>query len=514
MNLRDRYDVVIIGSGAAGLCAALAAAHSGAKVAVLEATSALGGTSALSGGLVFAPGTGLATEAGYADDRERVLTYLRAVAGSGGDDGLKVAFVDRAPDTISFLASEGVAFRVTALADYVRDAPGAGIGRVLAPMPFDPSVLGSEADLVRRSPNKPMPTGADWVSGMALIGYLLAACRRRGAETHSGARVRSLVQPAGAGAGAVTGVEVEGHGTVEAGAVVIASAGYEFDDGLRKEHLADPIEGSWSCPGDVGDSLRLAVGAGAALSGLGSAQWYPLLRLSDRYSEGVPVFDDGSPARNLPGSLVVDASGKRFANEGGLFQEFGRQLAENGGQHLPAWLVVDQDFVDKYGERSFGSAGPGTAAWRSATSWRDLAGAIEVDPGALEATIRLFNEAAADGRDPEFGRGSTAFDREWGDSEQEGPAACLAPLQRPPFHATRMYAGSSGTTGGPKVDDKSRVLNEASQPIPGLFAAGNAVSGPFGGVAVASGSTLGPALVFGAIAGRGAAGAPSPAGGT
>jgi 3-oxosteroid 1-dehydrogenase len=510
MNTGERYDVVIIGSGAAGLSAALAAADNGAKVAVLEATATLGGTSALSGGLVFAPRSDQAAEAGYTDERERVLVYLRAVSGSAGEDGLKVAFVDRAPGTISFLTSQGVAFRVTALADYVRDAPGAGVGRVLAPMPLDPSILGPYGELVRRSPIKPVSAGAEWISGMALIGYLLAACRRRGVEFHMDARVRSLVQPSFGGP--VTGVEVDRHGTIDAGAVVIASAGYEFDDDLRKQHLTDPIEGSWSCPGDVGDSLRLAIGAGAALSGLGSAQWYPLLRLSDRYSEGAPVFDDGSPARNLPGSLVVGAAGRRFANEGGLFQEFGRQLAENGGQHLPAWLVVDQRFVDKYGERSFGSGGPGTSSgrratsWHTAASWRDLARAIEVEPGALESTIREFNEAAADGKDPEFGRGSTAFDREWGDSEQEGSAACLAPLQQPPFHATRMYAGSSGTTGGPRVDEKSRVLDEDGQPIPGLFAAGNAVSGPFGGVAVASGSTLGPALVFGEIAGRGAAG--------
>jgi succinate dehydrogenase/fumarate reductase flavoprotein subunit len=505
--MSDRYGVVVIGSGAAGLSAALAAATSGARVAVLESTATLGGTSALSGGLMFAPRTDLAIEAGCADDRDKVLTYLRAVTESSGDDTLKVAFVDKVPETMAFLAAEGVALRVTALPDYVRDAPGAGVGRVLAPMPFDPAGLGTESDVVRRSPTKEIPPGAEWTNGMALIGYLLAACRRHGVELYIGARVRSLLQD-GPGPG-VNGVEVdiEGQGrqTVAADGVVMASAGFEFDDGLKRQYLPDPIEGSWSCPGNVGDSLRLAIGAGAELTGLGSAQWYPLLRLSDRQSEGAPVFDDSSPARNLPGSLVVDATARRFANEGGLFQEFGYQLAHPGGRRLPAWLIVDQRFVDYYGERSFGSRGPGTDAWRSAPSLADLGALIHIDSGRLEATVRRFSEGAADGKDPDFGRGSTAFDQEWGDSERDGPSACLAPLAQPPFHATRIYAGSSGTTGGPKVDQQSRVLDRDGQPIPGLFAAGNAVSGPFGGVAIASGSTLGPAVVFGEIAGRGAA---------
>jgi succinate dehydrogenase/fumarate reductase flavoprotein subunit len=505
--ISDRYGVVVIGSGAAGLSAALAAAISGAQVAVLESTPTLGGTSALSGGLMFAPRTDLATEAGYADDRETVLAYLRAVTGSSGDDTLKIAFVDEAPETIAFLTTEGVALRVTALQDYVREAPGAGVGRVLASMPFDPAGLGPQADLVRRSPTKDVPARAEWTNGMALVGYLLAACRHRGVEVHTGARVRSLVQD-GSG-GRVRGVEVEvgGHGrqSISADGVVIASAGFEFDDGLKQQYLPDPIEGSWSCPGNVGDSIRLAVEAGAELTGLGSAQWYPLLRLSDRQSEGAPVFDDSSPARNLPGSLVVDTTGQRFANEGELFQDFGHQLAHDGGRRLPAWLVVDQRFVDNYGARSFGSRGPGTDSWRSAPSLADLGALIHVDSAGLEATVRRFNEAASDGKDPDFGRGSTAFDQEWGDAERDGPSACLAPLEQPPFHATRIYAGSSGTTGGPRVDHQCRVLGQDGQPIPGLFAAGNAVSGPFGGVAIASGSTLGPALVFGEIAGRGAA---------
>jgi succinate dehydrogenase/fumarate reductase flavoprotein subunit len=505
--IRDDYDVLIVGSGAAGLSAALAAASSGARVAVLEATSTLGGTSALSGGLMFAPCTDLAVQAGYSDDKDSVLTYLRAVTGSAGDDALKDTFVDRAPATIAFLASEGIALRVTALRDYVREATGAGVGRVLAAVPFDPSELGTDSDLVRRSPIKQQPAGVEWTNGMALIGYLLAACRRRNVGLYTGARVRSLVQ--NVPGGRVTGVEVDADGDgrriVNAAAVIIAAAGFEFDEGMRDRYLSGLIEGSWSCPGDTGDSLRLAVGAGAALSGLGSAQWYPLLRLSDRYSEGAPVFDDSSPARNLPGSLVVDSTGRRFANEGGLFQDFGYQLALDRGTRLPAWLIVDQTFVDNYGERSFGSLGPGTEAWHSAASLADLANLIEVRSDVFEDTVRRFGEAAADGKDPDFGRGSSDFDQEWGDSERHGSHACLAPLARAPFHATRMYAGSSGTTGGPQVDQQARVVDEAGNAIPGLFAAGNAVGGPFGGVAIASGSTLGPALVFGEIAGRAAA---------
>ncbi|WP_170322502.1 FAD-dependent oxidoreductase [Acrocarpospora macrocephala] len=491
---RVEQDVVVLGSGAAGLAAALSASSSGARVTVLERTAFIGGTSATSTGLVYAPGSAKMKEKGVTEDLDAALDYLRAVAPQGLDEARAREFLQRAAEVIDFLESHAVPFRPTGLKDYNAGIPGASQSRAVAPESCDPATLGDRAGEIRRSPYRALDNGAEWSGGTALIGHLLRACLRAGVTVLTKARGTELVVESGE----VTGVVADGVTLTAPGGVILATGGFEYNRDLLDRYLPK-VEAAWSSPENTGDGLRLAEAAGAKLAWTGAAQWYALLRLHDEDREGTPKYEDASSARCLPGSIIVDRHGRRFANEGANFHDFGRALAQ---ADLPAWLVIDQRFLDIYGPRCFGDRPPAKDRWFTAATPAELGELIGVD---LADTIARFNVDAAELHDSQFGRGSTEFDQSWGDGDNQGPAACLAPLTRPPLQATRVYAGLSGTNGGPLTDTSGRVLDGAERPIPGLFAVGNAAATFLGDGAPGSGSTLGPGLVYGYLAGRAAA---------
>jgi 3-oxosteroid 1-dehydrogenase len=497
--LADTFDAIIVGSGAAGLCAALTTARAGLRTLVLERTAAIGGTTAMSGGLVYAPGSPLARAAGHDVDRAAVTGYLTAVARRPIDLPLLDAFLDAVPRMVDELLDSGLALRLTGLADYYRNVPGAAVGHVIAAQPVAPAALGDLAGRIRRSPYRDCTP--PWTGGMALVAALVAACTAAGAQIWTRSRVtRVLVE-----SGRVAGVEIDSgqhQVRVRASQVVLASGGYEFNQSLVREWVGETVEGAWSCPGNQGDGLLMAGSAGAALSAMGETQWYPLLRLSDEELDGAALYADASPARNLPGSIIVDSQGNRFANESGQYQDLGRALGSRVPGRRPAWLVMDTTFLEAYRKACFGDRPLEPPHWLTTATPAELAALMGAEPDVLTATLRRFNESAVGGLDPEFGRGENDFDREWGDSSQQGAATCLAPVAQGPFHATRVYAGCSGTTGGPKTDAAARVVDVKGAPIPGLYAAGNVTAQLFGDASPASGATLGPGMAFGYLAGR------------
>ena len=505
---------MVVGSGAAGLAAALGAASAGAEVLVLEGAAALGGTTAMSGGVVWCPGHGRLPSVD--DGVEEAMTYLGALARGEVEPGLMRAFVADAPRVIDAVE------KLTPLEwevlehwpDYRSELPGGRTGgRSLWPRP-----LRLPPDLERRvqgaldQPSPPPPSGAGaqpaddgvvlrgHVRGRALAGGLLAGALDAGVEVRTGTRAAAAVT----GGGAVRGVRVDG-GT-EDGRVVLASGGFQHDPALVARHLPGLPVAPMGAAGCVGDGLRMADAAGAALGNLGEGWWMPALHVPGEAVDGVAHFRPLHSERAKPGAIVVDGGARRFVDEAQSYGDVGRAMRRRGAG--PYWFVCDAAYRRRYplGPLAPGDPGPD----RPDPDWvvqagdvATLARRLALSPAALVATVERFNDGAARGVDEEFGRGTRPYAAWIGDPTAPHPT--LAPLTEPPFCAVAVHLGCMGTKGGPRTDDRGRVRALGGGVVPGLYAAGNAAASPFGSATAAGGATLGPALVFGFRAGEAAA---------
>lgn len=538
-----RHDVVVLGSGAAGLTAALAAAFGGADVALYEKADLLGGTTAISGGIVWVPGNHLMEDAERSGDPAEALRYLRALAGEALDLPVAEALVSASPEMLRFVESTSPCrFRLLAgYPDYHPEVPGArpGGGRSLEPDLFDLSALGEWAGRLCFWDGKPRPvllseTGyggatepppvavlADrrerGVCGMgeALVGSLLAGCLDAGVTVRTGARACQLVISAGRVAG-VRLETVEGEVTVEARrGVILATGGFEWNEKSVRSHLRGPMDAPAGVPTNTGDGLAMAVDAGAVLGNMAEAWWAPMARIPGEEAWGAPRFRLVLAERTRPGSIMVNAAGERFCNEAADYNSLGEAFhslvpgtsgsATSRETHIAAWLVCDDRHRRRYpfpGCRR----GAVTPAWvHRGDTLTELAAAIGVSPAALAETVAEFNRHAAAGADPAFGRGASVYDLFNGDRTLPGAAATLGPLDDPPFYAVAIRMGSLGTSGGPRTDERGRVLDRSGGTIPGLWAAGNVMAAPTATVYGGAGGTLGPAMTFGYLTGRDAA---------
>jgi hypothetical protein len=295
----------------------------------------------------------------------------------------------------------------------------------------------------------------------------------------------------------VTGVEV-GEERVP-GRVVLATGGFQHDAGLAGTHLNGAAVAPMGTAGCQGDGLRMALSVGADLANMAEGWWMPALSVPGEELDAVPYYRPLHSERAYPGAIMVDGEARRFVNEAQNYGDVGRAMAAGTG---PYWLLFDESCRRHY---PVGPLRPGdpVAAWLTgADDLRALAGAISVDAGQLTETVRVFNDGAVGGRDPEFGRGSLPYDLWIGDPSAPHPT--LAPLSEPPFYAVAAHLGCMGTKGGPRTDDRGRVLSTGGAVVPGLYAAGNVAASAFGPATPAGGSTLGPALVFGFRAGEAA----------
>lgn len=511
-DLPEDLDVLVMGSGAAGLVAACRAAEAGLGVAVLEKAALLGGTSAAGGGVMWAPDNPLMPGAGYADTPEQARTYLTAVTNGAMPQAEVDWYLSTSTALVRWLDQRTwVRYRPLDRPDYHQCVAGAAVGRGLDNEPFDTGQVPGLVDAVRPPTYFPLLTmrERDELAGRPVDPELLASRERRGVRTMGGALVAALVASAldrGVTLVAdapVTGarrragrweVEVGDSRLVSSTNLVIASGGFERDPDLVATHLPFPVT-AIGAPSNTGDGLRLGLSLGADVADMSAIWGVPVVGDPDERYDGAPTGRMGNVEMTLPGSITVNRAGKRFVNEALNYHDLTRVFGQReGGVHvnLPAWLVFDNRFLRRYPVA--GSAPGARPAWMtSAPTVRGLAQALDVDPDGLEATVALFNADAATGVDRRFGRGATLEDRHLGDPGA-GVNPCLAPLTEPPFHAIEVRPGALGTAGGLKVDHAGRVLDGASRPISGLYAAGNCSATVFHDAYPGGGATLGSAM--------------------
>jgi succinate dehydrogenase/fumarate reductase flavoprotein subunit len=533
--MHNEYDVLVLGSGAAGLTAALAAAVEGARVAVFEKAELIGGTTVLSGGTVWIPANQPARAAGVEDSRARGLEYLASLSHGLILPELAEALIDGGPEYVDFVhRNTDLRFQlVEGYPDYHPERPGGlpGGGRSIEVGLVSIADLGEWADRIAGTPSRlliretPLGGGTGVLApavaaerertgveglGRGLVAGLLEACLRRGVEISTRSRGRRLLTAGDA----VTGVEIEspaGVVAVSAGAVVLATGGFEYDPDLVRDFLRGPLTRPLGAPTNTGDGLRMAMRVGAQLGNMREAWWAPAVTVPGTRRDGSANGLLASRDRALPGSIMVNGNGRRFANEAANYNAFGgafHQLdaARFEYPNLPSFLIFDQSVVDRFGVLG---AGPGTPVpeWVTrADTLAALAGVLGLPAEQVEATVAAFNEHARAGVDPDFGRGESVFDRFPGGRtlDPDSPLSTLGPVEAAPFYGVRVESSLLGTKGGPRTDREGRVLNVDGEVISGLYAAGNAMANPTGMVYGGAGATLAVAGVWGMSAGRAA----------
>jgi 3-oxosteroid 1-dehydrogenase len=524
-------DALVLGSGAAGLTAALTAAAAGLRVTVVEASDRLGGTSAMSGAGTWIPANHHAAAAGIADSPAEALAYIRAAAPEGwaeAEDALWQRLVEAAPAMLRFVeAHSPLRFALTPEGDPLRDLPGAKPrGRMLSPLPLSRWRAGRFAFRIRRSTIPEIFTYHEAVTtdlyhhpyrtafglwprlawrlltnargkGTALITGLLRGCLDAGVRIETGARAMELLLDAD---GTVTGAVVEHRGARHRiGArrgVVIATGGFEWDGEMRARHFPGAVDYLGSPPGNAGDGHRMAATAGAALDRMDQATLTPSVptRHGGRLM-ALPV-----PFHTEPNAIIVNRHGNRFVNE--LRFNIGEAIDERDAdgmpRQLPCWVIGDARLLDRLPPvRWAAQADPG---WlRRAESVAALAAMIGLDPAVLAATIARYNAAAAAGRDAAFGRPSAADAAASGDRRRRGG---LEAIVRPPFLAMPFNRSILGTKGGPRTNAEAEVLRPDGSIIAGLFAAGASSANPIGTRGVGTGTTIGPYMAWGYVAGQ------------
>jgi len=529
-------DVLVIGSGAAGMVAALTASVQGAEVILAERAPTVGGTSATSGGVAWVP----------AHDRdpsiplpiEDALTYLASLSNGTQDPALIEVFVRSAPAMIDFVEQHSpLRYEIAkGFPDYKPEHPGGRPegGRSLSPIPAPYSGVGEWADRITAFPKDFSNVGFDAetrkrlnaavdgveeiaVAGQALIVQLLRGLLDRGIQPLTGWRGRHLIVEDGA----VVGAQFEtGAGEQEIRArrgVVLAAGGFEWDPELVVAHLRGPMLGPVSPPYNTGDALRMAMAVGADLGTMREAWWVPVIQIPGDTHEGKVRSRSVRLERTRPRSIMVNRFGERFVNEasdynsmGGAFHQIDVTRFEYSNN--PAWIVFDQGHLDRYGFLFVPPGGDAPDWYHRSESLDALAAATGIDAAGLAATVAAWNEHVAAGVDPQFHRGQSAYDGYWGDPDAPDLASrTLGPLDAPPFYAVQVQAGAMGTKGGPKTDANGQVLHVDGHPIPGLYAAGNAMASVMGMAYGGAGGTLGPGQTFGYRAGwHAATGTPAP----
>nr|WP_315185534.1 FAD-dependent oxidoreductase [uncultured Albidiferax sp.] len=559
MATTEHTDLLVIGSGAGGLSAAVTAAHLGLKVLVVEKEPQFGGTTAWSGGWMWLPRNPLATEAGIVEDIATPTAYLQQELGAQFEAARVQAFLENGPRMVDFFRSQTTLRFIdgNGVPDFHGRNPHAALGgRSICAAPFDGRRLGAE--MARLKPplkettlwGMGIASGAElrhffnalrkpaslWyvtkrvlhhfadllryrrgmrlVNGNALVAGLAASAFAQGVEIRTNSPAQRLLTEQGRVVGAVVnGVEIRARC-----GVVLACGGFPHDVARKKALLPHAPTGQehWSAAsrGNTGDGLRLgeAVGGQVARDAVQAAALAPV-SLVPRADGSLAHFPH-LVERAKPGLIAVTAAGQRFTNEADSYYDFvsGMLAATPAGACVQAWLVCDHAFIRHYGLGAVKPAPmPMGAMLRNGYLQRgatlaDLAQACGIDAAGLQATVARYNQQALTGVDADFAKGDTPYNKVQGDAASGYPNPCMAPLARGPFYAVKVVPGSLGTFAGLRANASAQVLDAHNQPIPGLYAGGNDMHSVMGGTYPSGGITLGPAMTFGFIAAHHAAG--------
>jgi len=558
-------DLLVIGSGAGGLSAAVTAAHLGLKVIVAEKDPHYGGTTAWSGGWMWVPRNPLAVEAGITEDIEKPLSYLRHELGAQFDEARARTYLVNGPRMVDFFRRKTALQFIDGnlIPDFHGHTPDAATGgRSVCAAPFDGRRLGerlhdlkaplhettlwgmgiaSGAELRHflNAIHKPASfwyvtkkvlrhwsdllvhrRGTQLVNGNALVAGLARALFDQGGQILVGSPATRLLKDDGRVTGAVLHTP---QGTLHVQArrgVVLACGGFPHDNRRKQQLLPHAPSGKehWSAgnPGNTGDGLRLGESAGGQVArDLVQAAALAPVSLVPRTNPG----REGSVAhfphlieRAKPGLIAVTARGERFTNEANSYHDFmqGLLAATPAGQTPEAWLLCDHAFIRYYGLGAVKPAPMPLTPWlgngylKRSDTLADLARACGIDAARLQATVQRYNAMCQDGKDKDFGKGETPYNRIQGDAINATARGlsnpCMGPIERGPFYAVKVVMGSLGTFAGLQVNLHGQVLDKQGQPIAGLYAGGNDMNSMMGGHYPAGGITLGPAMTFGFIA--------------
>jgi succinate dehydrogenase/fumarate reductase flavoprotein subunit len=552
----EAYDLVVLGAGAAGLTAAIVSAIEGRHTLLIEKSDQIGGTSALSSGSAWIPNNAYQRRSGTTGDAEAALEYLDTLVGDRSDRKLREVFIAAGRDMLAYLERH-IDLRwlmYDVQPDYESELPGATTGgRALMPLPFDGRTLGKDFDRVRG----PIPEfmlfggmmitrgevarllrigrnldsfllgaklcgrfildrlrfkrGTRLVLGNALVAHLFKNLLDRRATIWYNVKTTRLISQNERACGLVVqrnGSEVRvraKHG------IVLAGGGFPASPELRERYFPRPVAQYTSAyEGCTGDTLLLAQEIGASLGSPGedNALWFPS-SIATRKDASTAVYPHIVLDRAKPGLIAVNSAGRRFSDEASTYHKFVRAMYRSNRNvpSIPAWLICDRRFVWKYG---IGMILPLTPFLKPfvnrgylhvADSVEELARKIGVDADGLVETVATHNEFARTGVDLDFGKGSNAYDRAYGDPEHV-PNPCLGPINRPPYCAVAVLPTPLGTSLGLLTNAHAQVLESSGQPVKGLYACGNDMQNIFGGEYPGPGAQIGVGMAFGYIAAK------------
>lgn len=547
VNEKTLYDVIVVGAGAGGFAAALFAALSKQRVLLVERTAYVGGTTALSGGTTWVPLTRFLKDTQSQDSFEKVMNFLDHAVGERSVQALREAFVRNGAAAIHTLVDKTeVAFRACAYhPDYMADLPDASVnGRALEPLPYVATRLGKALNLLRH----PIPEFTV-LGGMMVnredIGHLLNRFKTAKSFFYTGrivtqfaldrvlygrtrrsvmghALIARMLQSAldlkvdilvNTETLAIEQLEhstrltLEQNGTVKqieaTKAVIFASGGFTRHPENRKRLLPShlPIH-SPSAEGHSSDlHIQLEkLGAHYGQQHDQAAFWAPV-SIRTRKDGTTAVFPHFVFDRSKPGTVCVDQNGRRFVNESVSYHEFGKTMLEGGLDCAKAWIITDAKGLEKYGLGMVRLGGDNPAPYlkdgylKTGNTLAELAEQIQVNPTHLENSVQQINQAAREGVDVFFGRGSNAYQRANGDPNHR-PNPTLGELKTAPFYAVQLQPADIGAAQGLVGNEQGQLLDNNGLPIPRLYACGNDLNSIMGGTYPGPGITIGPAIVF------------------